>query len=99
MKEEPVDQVGGKTQRFPEIDEQDHARIGRVVPGLVLIGIIKNDNLTLAPAVDLVFDTNTEPFARLGDDQPKVQPQHTIVRTAVRGRQNACPARGSKTVR
>jgi len=43
MKEEPVDQIGGKTQRFPEIDEQDHARIGRVVPGLVLIGIIEND--------------------------------------------------------
>src|SRR5262249_38780027 len=43
MKEEPVDQIGGKTQRFPEIDEQDHARIGRVVPGLVLIGVIEND--------------------------------------------------------
>ena len=43
MKEEPVDQVSRKTQGFPEIDEQDHARIGRVVPGLVLIGIIEND--------------------------------------------------------
>src|SRR5262249_50155290 len=80
-----VDQIGGKTQRFPEIDEQDHARIGRVVPGLVLIGVIENDNLTLPPAVNLVFDTNTEPLARLGDDQPKVQPQHTIVWTAMCG--------------
>ena len=85
MKEEPVDQIGGKMQRFPEIDEQDHARIGSIVPGLVLIRVIENDNLTLPPAVDLVFDTNTEPFARFGDDQPKVQPQHTIVWTAMRG--------------
>src|SRR5215831_8045560 len=46
---------------------------------------IENDNLTLPPAVNLVFDTNTEPLARLGDDQPKVQPQHTIVWTAMCG--------------
>jgi hypothetical protein len=51
----------------------------------VLIRVIENDNLTLPPAVDLVFDTNTEPFARFGDDQPKVQPQHTIVWTAMCG--------------
>src|SRR5262245_19402606 len=69
MKEEPVDQIGGKTQRFAEIDEQDHARVGRVVPGLVLIGVIENDNLTHPPAVNLIFDTNTEPFAGLGNDQ------------------------------
>src|SRR5499427_2338922 len=74
-----------KMQWFPEIDEQDHARIGSIVPGLVLIRVIENDNLTLPPAVDLVFDTNTEPFARFGDDQPKVQPQHTIVWTAMCG--------------
>jgi hypothetical protein len=43
MKEEPVDRIGGKMQRFPEIDEQDHARIGSVVPGLVLIRVIEND--------------------------------------------------------
>src|SRR5215475_10602209 len=70
MKEEPVEQIGGKPQRFPEIDEQHHARLGRIVPGLVLIGIIENDNLTLPPTIDLIFDTNTELFTRFGDDQP-----------------------------
>jgi len=85
MKEEPVDQIGEKMRRFPEIDEQDHARVGRVVLGRVIIGVIENDNLLLPPAVDLVSDTNTEPFARLANDQPKVQPQHTVVRTAMRG--------------
>ena len=98
MKEELVDQIGAKMQRFPEIDEQDHARIGSIVPGLVLIRVIENDNLTLPPAVDLVFDTNTEPIARFGDDQAKVQPQahHCMDRDA---RANACPVQGSKTVR
>src|SRR5262249_30975017 len=53
MKEEPVDRIGGKMHRFPEIDEQDHARIGSVVPGLVLIRVIENDRNRFAAIGEL----------------------------------------------
>ena len=85
MQEEPVDQIGRKTQRFPEIEEQDHACIGSIVPNLVLVSVIENDNLTLPPAIDLVLDAYAEPLARFGHDQSKVQPQDAVVRTTMRG--------------
>src|ERR1044071_5756930 len=85
MQEEPVDQIGRKTQRFPEIDEQDHACVGSIVPGLVLVSVIENDKLTLPPAIDLVVDAYAEPLARFGHDQHKAQPTDAAGATTMRG--------------
>src|SRR5690242_20386228 len=82
--EEPIDEIGRETQRLHEIDEQHHPRLVGMVPGLVLIGIVENNDLALAPMADLVLHPDRDLVARLGHDEAEMQSEHTIVGTAVR---------------
>jgi hypothetical protein len=57
--------------------------VRRAIPGLVLIGIIENDDLALAPPVHFVFDPDAEHVAWLRNNQTEMKPQHSVVRTTV----------------
>jgi hypothetical protein len=65
VQQKPLDHTGGKPQRLPEIDEKHDPRVRRAIPGLVLLGVIENDNLALAPAVDFVPEPDAEHVAWL----------------------------------
>src|SRR5688500_18795792 len=74
--QQPVQGTGGEAQRLLEIDEQHHAQPGGLVPGLVLVGIVEDECLTLLPVAPLGPDADRESLARLGDDQAEMQAQH-----------------------
>ena len=47
--QKPVDETGRKFERLHEIDEQHHPGLVGMIPRLMLIGIIENEDLALAP--------------------------------------------------
>ena len=84
MQQQPVDETHGLPQRLGEIDEQHHARVRRAVPGLVLVGVVEDHGFAFTPVVDVLLDADAELPARLRHDQAETEPQHAIVRPAMR---------------
>src|SRR5690242_16833428 len=82
--QDPVDDIGRKSQGLLEIDEQYDARFACLVPGFVFIGIVENENAPLTPASAIGPYSNSEIVVVFGDQQPEVKPQHSVVWTAVR---------------
>src|SRR6185437_11702980 len=84
VQQQPVEEVGWKTQRLAEINEQDNTGVRCPIPGLVFVGVVKNDHFALAPAIKLIFHANAELLARLGNDESEMQSKNSVVRAPVR---------------
>ena len=54
-----------------------------VVPGLVLVGVIKDQSLAFLPALDLLPNPHPKLILRLRHDQAQMKPKHAIVRTTM----------------
>src|ERR1700756_5135756 len=78
-----VDDVDRESKGLFEVDEQDHTGLGGFVPGIVLVGIVKNQNLPFAPASPLGPDSNSQIVAVFGDQEAEMKPEHSVVRAAV----------------
>src|SRR4030095_12226135 len=63
--QQPVQGTSGEAQRLLEINEQHHAQPGGLVPGLVLVGLVADQRLTLLPVAPLGAAADHEPVPRL----------------------------------
>ncbi len=50
----------------------------------MLVGVVEDQRPAFLPVVHRTVDADGDRFARLGDDQPEVQPQQAVVGTAMR---------------
>src|SRR5215470_14165167 len=57
--QQPVQEAGGEAQRPLEIDEQHHAQVSGLVPGLVLVGIVEDQRPPFFPVP--AFWSDAEP--------------------------------------
>src|SRR5260221_2943200 len=81
----PIQHVGWKSQGLDEIDEQDHARLAGLVPGLMLVGIIEDQHATLAPGAQLGSDADRQSLAGLRNHEAEMEPQHAVIGAPMRG--------------
>ena len=67
---------------MPHVDDQDDARLARVVPHLVLEGVVQDEHRALAPRARLAADADRA--AGLRHPEPELEPQPVVARAAVR---------------
>src|SRR5687767_9859759 len=72
IQQQTVEDVGRKPQRFFEVDEEHHARLPRLVPCFVFVGIVENQRAPFGPMVPFGSDTNRGPVDRFRDTQTQM---------------------------